>query len=232
MENKIIAHRGVFDNEKVIENTMESFKDALKYNYAIELDIQLTIDNKLVVFHDDSLERLAHSKDIIQDMDSSEVVRTKLLNTSSTIPLFKDVLNLVQDNVLLDIEIKPTKRIKDTVYYLMKELEGYHNYVVISFDPRIIRYLKKNYPDVRTGLLIQTKYDGFFKQWILHTNFILNYSLCDFVAISKKMMKSKMMKYLKRYPKFVWTIKDSKDVNYQDDISYVCNNLPYKVKKD
>ena len=228
MEPKIIAHRGVFDNESVIENTLESFKKALQYHYAIELDVQLTVDNKLVVFHDDDLFRLSGNKDVVQEMDSSELIRTKLLNTNSTIPLFQ----LVQGKVLLDIEIKPTKRIKETVYYLMKDLDGYQNYVIKSFDPRIIRFIKKNYPEVKVGLLIQQNYEGFFKQWILHTNFILHYSMCDFVAISKKMLKDKMMKYLKKYPIFVWTIKDSEEINYDDDVSYICNNLPYKKKKD
>ncbi len=229
MEHKIIAHRGVFDNKKIIENTKESFIKAIHYNYPIELDVQLTNDNKLVVFHDDNLKRLAGIDDNVQDMDSSEVTRIKLLNTDSTIPYFKDILELNKDKVLLDIEVKHTKRIKDTVYYLMKELDGYSNYVIISFDPRIIRYIKKKYPDVKTGLLIQSKYDGIFKQWILHTNFIVKYSLCDFVSISKKVFKNRsMMRFLKKYPILLWTIKSSEEINYDDNITYVCNNLPYK----
>ena len=61
LKNKIIAHRGVFDNEKVVENTLESFKKAIHYHYPIELDVQLTKDNYLVVFHDESLRRLSNN---------------------------------------------------------------------------------------------------------------------------------------------------------------------------
>ena len=156
----------------------------------------------------------------------------KLLHTKQSIPYLKDVLKLNQDRVFMDIEIKHTKRIQDTVFYLMKELENYHNYVIISFDPKIIRYIKKNYPTVEAGLLLQSKYKGFFSKWILHTRFILKYSKCDFVSISKKLFHNqKMMKKFEKYHKIVWTIEDPKDVDYQDDITYVCNNLPYISEK-
>lgn len=230
---KIIAHRGVFDNESVIENTLESFQKAIHFQYAIEFDVQLTTDNQLVIFHDDDLKRLANRNDIVQEMDSSELTRIKLLNTNQTIPYLRDVLELNHNQVLMDIEIKPTKRIKDTIFYLMKELEKEQNYVIISFDPRIIRYLKKNYPNVETGLLINTKYKYLIQKWILQSKFILKYTKCDFVAISKKLYRNKrIQKRLKNYPIFLWTIKDGKEINYKDQITYVCNNLPYKKEKD
>jgi len=231
-KHKIIAHRGVFDNEKIVENTKESFIKAFHYKYPVEFDVQLTTDNKLVVFHDLDLKRLAKRDDVVQEMDSSEVTRVRLLNTRSTIPFLKDVLELNKDHIFMDIEIKPTKRIKDTVYYLMMELDGYSNYVIQSFDPRIIRYIKKHYPTVQTGLLMQSKYDSLLEQWFLHTSFAVKYSKCDYVAISKKIYRNKsMMRYLSKYPIYMWTIKKKEEVDFQNNITYICNNLPY-TKKD
>ena len=230
---KIVAHRGVFDNEKIVENTLESFKKAISYHYPIELDVQLTTDNQLVVFHDDDLKRLANRDELVQNMNSSELTRIKLLNTEQTIPYLKNVLTLNKDQVLLDIEIKPTKRIKETVFYLMQELEPYHNYVIISFDPRVIRYIKKHYPNVETGLLIHTKYNSVLLQTFFHSRFMMKYTKCDFLSISKILYKKKKIrKIIKDYPLFLWTIKEEKEVNYEDNISYVCNNLPYKKEKD
>ena len=54
-KNKI-AHRVV--HEKYTENTLPAFKEAIKRNYAIELDIQLTKDEEIIVFHDQTLKRL------------------------------------------------------------------------------------------------------------------------------------------------------------------------------
>ena len=53
-----IAHRGIYNNLNIPENSMKSFKRAINSNVSIELDIHLTKDNKLVVFHDDNLIRM------------------------------------------------------------------------------------------------------------------------------------------------------------------------------
>ena len=231
--NKLIAHRGIFDNEKVVENTIESFKEALRLHYPIELDVQLTEDNQIVVFHDTDISRLTNQTGILQTMKYEELKKIPLLSTKSHIPLLKEVLELNQDKEMIDIEVKPTKRMYDTIFYLMKELNGYKNFIIKSFDPKFIRLLKKNYPDITCGLLIHDHYPKFYQKIFLHSSWILPYSRCDFVAISKKILKNKrMMNYLKCYPILVWTIKDSEEVNYQNSLTYICNNLPYKNKKD
>lgn len=55
----LIAHRGYYNNKKGIpENSVLVFKKAIDNNYLIELDVRLTKDQKLVVFHDDNLKRV------------------------------------------------------------------------------------------------------------------------------------------------------------------------------
>ena len=55
------AHRGLYDNLWGIpENSMTAFQMAIEKHYGIELDIHLTKDHHLVVFHDDSLWRMCH----------------------------------------------------------------------------------------------------------------------------------------------------------------------------
>ena len=58
MKNKLIAHRGVFNNIDIPENSIKAFSEAVKLGYAVEFDVQLTLDNVLVVFHDDNLLRM------------------------------------------------------------------------------------------------------------------------------------------------------------------------------
>ena len=57
LKENIIAHRGIHDN-KVLENSLLSFKLAIDKNYIIELDVRLTKDNKVIVYHDSILKRL------------------------------------------------------------------------------------------------------------------------------------------------------------------------------
>ena len=52
----LYAHRGLHDgNHQVAENSLEAFRRAVEAGYGMELDVQLTADDQLVVFHDKSL---------------------------------------------------------------------------------------------------------------------------------------------------------------------------------
>ena len=54
----LYAHRGLHDgNHQVAENSLEAFRRAVEAGYGMELDVQLTADDQLVVFHDKSLKR-------------------------------------------------------------------------------------------------------------------------------------------------------------------------------
>ena len=230
-ENKIIAHRGIFNNINIPENSIKSFKEAIKYNYPFELDIQLTRDNKLVVFHDYNTKRMTNEDYIIQESTYDEIKDLCLLNTKYKIPLFEEILKNNNDKCLIDIEIKNTKRIKETIDELIKELTNYNNYIIKSFNPKIVRYIKKNYPNIKCGLLLKSKYKNKLLNIIAKTNFIIKYSKCDFIAISQKLLNSK--KYQKKSSKIetlVWTITKMEDINYDNDIKYICNNLPF-IKK-
>lgn len=227
-DQKIIAHRGIFDNVLVVENTLPSFQAAIDLKIPFELDVQLTKDNRLVVFHDDTLKRLASSYEVIQEMTYEEIQKVSLLKTKEKIPLLSDVLKLNHDQVYIDIEIKKTKRKEETITYLLQELEPYHRFVVKSFDPSLIRLLKKKKPSICCGVLIHDHYDKFYFTWFAHSSFLLSYSKCDFVALSKKMLSSsKLMKKYRNYPILVWTIQKKEELPGDLPYTYICNHLPY-----
>ena len=71
--NSIIAHRGIFDNKKIPENSIKAFKDALNKNYVIEFDVHLTKDKKIVVFHDMDLDRMTKKTGPIKELTLSEL---------------------------------------------------------------------------------------------------------------------------------------------------------------
>ena len=228
--NKIIAHRGVFDNIDVVENTIEAFKLAIKKQIPFELDVQLTKDNQLVVFHDNSLRRLANNISIIQESNYNDIKNIKLLD-QSTIPLFKEVLELNNDKVTIDIEIKKTKRIKETVDQLVEELKPYTNYIIKSFDPRIVRYIHKNYSWITCGLLVESKYKRKWQKLLFKSSLPIKYCKPDFISISKLLLKDeKYMKKIKDIPIYIWTITNPDDIDLKKDYVYICNNLMDKNK--
>lgn len=218
--NNKIAHRGMFDNTKIPENSIASFKKALKYNYSIELDVQLTKDNILVVFHDNNLKRMTGLDKLITDTNYEELKKLKLLNTKESIPTLDEVLNLINNKVLLDIEVKDTKKIKEITNILKYKLKNYNNYVLKSFNPRIVRNLKKNI-NTEVGYLIDSKHK------FLYSNLIIKYSKADFLSISKRLLKTKRFQKLKnKYQLLIWTIKDKDEIK-DENIIYICNSLPY-----
>ena len=231
IRNNTIAHRGLFNNKDVPENSYSAFKNAIENNYDFELDVHLTMDNKLIVFHDYDLKRMCNVDIKVQKHSYSELLKYNLLNTKEKIPLLRDILKLNNDRFLVDIEIKNTKRIKQTVYLLMKELANYNNYIIKSFNPKIVRFIRDNYPNVECGLLLTHDYKNTFYNLLLRRKFILNYSKANFIAIDKQLYRRDQYKELgHKYPIFVWTIKKKEDFIDDKDIVNVCNILPIKKK--
>ena len=222
---RIIAHRGIFDNQRVIENTIESFKKAIDKNIPFELDVQLTKDNKLVVFHDETLKRLGKTNLNIQKSTYDEIKNINLMNVDEHIPLFKEVLELNNDKVLMLIEIKKTKRIKETVDKLLEELKPHMNYILESFDPRIVKYIHKNYSWIKCGLLVENKYPKRIYNLFLKTSLPIKYCKPDFIAISKELLNNdKYMKLVSKLPKYIWTITSAEEID-NNNYTYICNNL-------
>ena len=224
----IIAHRGIFDNKKVPEHSIMAIEKAVKLGFSIEIDIQLTKDNKVVVFHDYNLDRMTKENGFIQEKEYSEIKEINLLDTKEVIPTLREVLEVVDNRVLLDIEIKNTKRISVTCDVVMDDLKNYNNYVLKSFNPKIVHYLKKNYPNIKVGLLLKKNYSNKIINSLMKSNFILKYCRPDFLAISKSLAKTKKYQKLShKYPTMIWTIESDDDTSC-DDYIYICNISPKK----
>ena len=67
------AHRGLFgSDQRPPENSLPAFAAAARNGYGIELDVQFTSDHKLVVFHDDTLDRMTPATGFVHDMPWAE----------------------------------------------------------------------------------------------------------------------------------------------------------------
>ena len=74
LEQQYIAHRGLFDNStNRAENSINAFAKAVEEGYGIELDVQLTSDKELVVFHDESLLRMCGINKKLRECSYSEL---------------------------------------------------------------------------------------------------------------------------------------------------------------
>lgn len=226
----IIAHRGVHNNKDIPENSIASFSKAIDKKYAIEFDIEITKDSKLVIHHDDNLKRMTGIDKRVEDLSLEEIKKLKLLDTSYTIPTFKEVLDLVDGKVLLDIEIKSTKRVKEVVNLVLKELECYNGLVQLkSFDPFIVRQFKKVTNKYKIGLLVMKNSRSKKLNLLVNTGLIYKVPF-DFLAVDKKMLDHRYYdKYILKCPLYVWTFKGLIEAEtYLKDypeIICICNDL-------
>lgn len=149
------AHRGLHCVEKGIpENSMAAFKLGVKEGYGIELDVHLTKDGQLVVFHDDTLRRVCGKEGQIEEMSYEELQKCYLSGTSEKIPLFSTVLSYIEGRVPLLIEVKLPSQNTEICVHLAEELRGYRGpYLVQSFNCLVLRWLKKHRKDILRGQL-------------------------------------------------------------------------------
>ena len=229
LKKTVIAHRGIFDNLKVPENSVKSFIDAINKNYGIEFDIHLTKDNKIVVFHDDKLSRMTNKNGFIKDYTFEELKKTKLLNTKYYIPSLEEVLDLVDGKVPILIEIKYDYKKKLLCKELIKVLDNYKGeFAIQSFDPSIVSYFRFHKNSYLRGLLLYDKKDDKFKRIC---NTILSIPICkpDFLSINKSMIDYKNIKrFNKKKDVFVWTIKSKKELEKYYDM---CDNVICNIKE-
>ena len=101
------AHRGLHTEDgSVPENSLPAFRAAAEAGYAVEMDVHLTADDRLVVFHDDTLERMCGVQGVIDDFTLAELRALRLGKTDCVIPTFAEALEALGGRVPLLLEIK------------------------------------------------------------------------------------------------------------------------------
>lgn len=149
------AHRGLHTPDKSIpENSLLAFRAAVAAGYGIELDIQLSRDGEVMVFHDDTLPRVCGKEGRVDDYTLKQLLRFHLCGTEEKIPLLREVLDIVDGKVPMIIELKTGPRNKQLCESAMRILHDYTGaYCIESFDPRIVQWFKKHEPHILRGQL-------------------------------------------------------------------------------
>ncbi|MEG0803377.1 MAG: glycerophosphodiester phosphodiesterase [Pygmaiobacter sp.] len=149
------AHRGLHTRDKSVpENSLAAFRAAVEAGYGIELDIQLSRDGKVVVFHDDDLLRVCGINGRVDDYTLAELQRFSLCGTAERIPLLSEVFEVMGGKTPMIIELKSgpnNNTLCETALPLMRAYRG--AFCIESFDPRIVRWFKQNAPDLLRGQL-------------------------------------------------------------------------------
>ena len=175
------AHRGLWGGE-IPENSLAAFALAAEKGYAIELDVQLSADGEVMVFHDYTLDRMCGVQGKLSERTAAELSTLALSGTDETIPTLRQVLEVVAGRVPLLVELKGESTQNGVCAPVAALLDDYHGaYCVESFNPILLGWWKKNRPQVVRGLLVtdllRSKREGSRVQNIALTLRLLNF-LC------------------------------------------------------
>lgn len=219
---KPIAHRGIFDNEEVAENSLSAYKACIEKGCPIEIDVRVTKDRKVVVFHDDKLCRMTDIDGYVSQLTYEEIKDAKLLKTNETIPLLQEVLDLVGGKVPLLIEVK---NISGVSYEkeLYEILHGYKGEIAIqSFSPMILEWFKLNAPQIKRGQLA-SYFKGVKKlspisKFALKRLRLNKRSDPDFISYKLEDLPNKYVKKA-NLPVLAWTITSESEIKRAKEVA-------------
>ena len=149
------AHRGLHARDRSVpENSLEAFRLAVRAGYGIELDVQLSRDGQVVVFHDDTLERVCGVQKRVEELSCAELRALRLCGSEHGIPLLSEVLAAVRGGSPLIVELKSGKRWRELCEKTYAMLEDYRGEVCVeSFNPFIVAWFRFHGRDLLRGQL-------------------------------------------------------------------------------
>lgn len=152
---RTFAHRGLFSaDQQVPENSLAAFRAAVAAGYGVELDVQLTRDHRVVVFHDNNLLRACGIDAPVDAFEYDQLKEFSLFGTGERIPLFSEVLETIGGRIPMIVELKSGGDWKTLCQMTRELLEAYRgDYCVESFHPLLVRWFYLNAPKMLRGQL-------------------------------------------------------------------------------
>ncbi|MEW6121064.1 MAG: glycerophosphodiester phosphodiesterase family protein [Pseudomonadota bacterium] len=157
-----VAHRGLHDAARgIVENSRSAISAAIAGGYGIEIDVQLSADGKVVVFHDSSLDRLTAAQGAVNAQPAAALQGMALMGTSDHILKLREVLELVAGRAPLLIELKSAfdgdMRLADACAALVADYAG--PVALMSFDPDLVAQVRRTAPSIIRGIVAEGRYD-------------------------------------------------------------------------
>ena len=225
-----VAHRG--GSQLAPENTLAAFRNALSFPIdAIELDVHMSRDGHLVVFHDYTVEKRPNGKGNLLDLDFAYL---RSLNAAAhfpggwpepqQIPTLREVLDLAKGHVQVYIEIKPSKRdgmygrYPNIVEAVIDEVRGFgmlDQVLVMSFDWMVLPLVKSLEPGVQTGALVS---DDVWDPQVDHALDTLMEQVtvlgCNWINMDRDLFTNDMpvVFHERGYKLGIWTVNDAAEL--------------------
>lgn len=207
--DKLIAHRGIH-NKYVRENSLLAIEKAVQKNHPVEIDVILTKDKKIILFHDLIIKNTNNQEFFISDLTFEQIKRI-----NSYIPTLEEVLNFISGKVPLLIELKPYNKVPCLEKEIVKYLDKYQGYFAIqSFNPLSVYWFKKHRKNYIRGQLLTANYRYNIFTNFLYKHIIFNkFTSPNFISYNiKGLPNQKIEKIRENIIILGWTIKNKEQL--------------------
>ena len=203
-----IAHRGLHNKARgVIENTLGAAQAAVAGGFAIEFDVQMSVDGEAIVFHDETLDRLTDMSGPLSAMRAADIAKVRIKGAREAPPTLAAFLAEVGGRTPLICELKSRFdgdwRVADRVAALAAAYDG--PLALKCFDHDIVGYLRLRRPRTRLG------------------------ELCPIGIVAEASYDDPIWGFLTAERKQEWTNFDHFDRLRPDFLSWNVDDLPHKI---
>lgn len=230
---QVTAHRGF--SHVAPENTMPAFQAAIDSGADyIELDVQLTADEQLVVFHDDRIDRTTNGKGMLKNYTYEQLQQFSAGSwfgkdgefDDVKIPLLTEVLDLVGNDIMLNIEIKRSgepKKTAERVVELVKEYGIANSCYITSFSYDALKKVKQLDPKIKTGYIANLSTATSYSRLPYIDAVSMNYLFVNQSVVNSAHHNGKRI--------FVWTVDRQSEVQRMMalGVDNIITNRPDKV---
>ena len=248
----VFAHRGFGDLAP--DNSLYAVERALEAKMGgVDVDGQLTSDGELIIFHDLSVDRLTSATGRVASKTLREMLALDLgpkydsTISGAFVHTFEDFVRTVKGHGILMVELKvpglaPTG-VEERAVEIIQRHDAHEDVVLSSFNPFVLRRLKRLDPEVRTALiLMDTNWnpeliaeikegDLIDLPWVLRQEFfrraLRKIVKPDMLSINHEVDEGVIDRLLaKGWPAFIWTPND------EEHIRAALAKRPYGVISD
>ena len=223
----VIGHRGAMGHET--ENTLPSIQKAMDLGVdMIEIDVFKIKSGEIVVFHDDTVDKLTNGPGSIEGYNIVELKKL-IVNGGHQIPMLQDVLKLIDNKVALNIELKGAGT-ADKVnfimnYYVNEKNWSPENFIISSFNWDELKEMRRLNPDVAMAVLTEE-------------------NPLDAIPIAKELKAVAINPYFKKldlevanqlhdagFKIYTWTVNEPEDIDAMKKIAVdgIITNFPERV---
>lgn len=197
-----IGHRGAKGFEP--ENTLISFEKAIQLNAdGIELDVHLSSDGEIIVIHDETIDRTTNGKGFVNQFTALELKKYG-------IPTLIEVLELVNRNCFVNIELKGIGTVKAVVelivHYISEKNWSYTDFLVSSFDWKMLEEVQLLNPKIRIGVLTEESVE----EALAFAKITKAFSIHPYYALLSKENVALMQE--NGFEVYPWTVNSKEDI--------------------